>query len=179
MRKGMKSNSPRVASGFKVVVRVAGCAARGIEVPARCEFKRWADAVSGQLGSRAAASGEVCVRIVGAGESAGLNRRYRGRSGATNVLTFACDPAHLPPAGLTGDEPRALGDVVIAAPVVEAEAREQGKRVFAHWAHLFVHGMLHLQGFDHVDEEDARDMEAREVRILKRLGFSDPYCPCG
>ena len=170
MRKRATSNaSGPTAAVVEVVVQVDADGTRGIEIPLQSDFRDWAAAVADA--TSVARSREVCVRIVGAQECASLNQCYRGASGPTNVLSFSCD-APLPPAA---DEPLPLGDIVISAPVVESEARAQNKHVVAHWAHLFVHGMLHLQGYDHADEKDAQDMEAHEVRILNRLGFSDPY----
>lgn len=110
---------------------------------------------------------ELCIRIVDEAESAALNERYRDKSGATNVLSFPCD------AEVPGSKP--LGDLVICAPVVAAEAAEQGKTPEAHWSHLVVHGVLHLLGFDHMGDHEARIMEAEERAILSRLGHSDPY----
>lgn len=111
---------------------------------------------------------EVLIRIVDADEGAALNERYRGKRGPTNVLSF---PFAVP----SGIPNRLLGDLVICAPVVEREACEQGKSAEAHWAHMVVHGMLHLQGYDHVEEREAEIMEAREVEILSRLGVENPY----
>ncbi len=110
----------------------------------------------------------LTVRIVGGRESAALNRRYRGCHRATNVLAF---PFAAPP-GVATDY---LGDVVICASVVRREARVQGKRERAHWAHMVVHGIMHLQGYDHASRRQAAIMERRESRILARLGFPDPY----
>lgn len=112
-------------------------------------------------------SGELVIRIVDAKESAALNEQYRGRSGPTNVLAFPAGPM---PAG-----PALLGDIVICAPVVTSEADEQGKPTEAHWAHIVIHGCLHLVGFDHVADQDAEDMEARERALLADLGIADPY----
>jgi len=106
----------------------------------------------------------VTLRFVGAREGRALNARYRRRDYATNVLTFVYDAV----------EPLA-GDLVLCVPVVRREAREQGKSFRAHCAHLVIHGMLHLQGYDHERAADARRMEARETRLLARLGYSDPY----
>lgn len=106
--------------------------------------------------------GELTIRIVAAAESRALNREYRGKDQPTNVLSFAG-------AG------EVLGDVVICAPVVVREAREQDRALRAHWAHMVVHGCLHLRGYDHEHDTDARRMEAREARILRSLGFDDPY----
>lgn len=111
---------------------------------------------------------EVCVRIVNSEESRALNLHYRQKDYATNVLSF---PSELPP-----DLPlRHLGDLVICAEVVAREAREQGKAPAAHWAHMLVHGSLHLLGYDHIDDNDAEEMEALETTIITRLGFPPPY----
>ena len=102
-----------------------------------------------------------------------LNSRYRGKEGPTNVLSFSARGAEAPPAA--ADELLPFGDVVICAEVVEREAREQGKAPAAHWAHMVVHGTLHLQGYDHESVRDASIMEARERVLLAELGFPDPY----
>jgi probable rRNA maturation factor len=112
---------------------------------------------------RCVARGAVTIRVVGAAESRRLNRRFRGKDKPTNVLSFPYDV------------PGALGDVVICAPVVNREAREQGKAPAAHWAHMVVHGVLHLLGHDHIRAADAKMMEARERAILARLSYPDPY----
>ncbi|MBK1703045.1 rRNA maturation RNase YbeY [Halochromatium glycolicum] len=120
---------------------------------------------------------ELTLRIVGEEESTTLNRCYRDRTGATNILSF---PFDLPP-GLDALDPQAaalgslLGDLIICAPVVQREAHEQDKTETAHWAHLVVHGVLHLLGFDHLTEAEASAMEALEIRILGALGFPSPY----
>lgn len=117
------------------------------------------------------ARGELAIRIVGEEESAALNERYRGRKGPTNVLSFAgpdLPGAPAPAAGL-------LGDLVICAPVVTREADAQGKAREAHWAHIALHGALHLLGYDHETDADAREMERREIELLAALGFGDPY----
>jgi probable rRNA maturation factor len=108
--------------------------------------------------------GEITVRIVGAEEGQALNRDFRGKDYATNVLTF--DYTH---------EPVVHADLILCAPVVEAEAREQKITLEAHYAHLLVHGTLHAQGHDHEDDEEAREMEAQETAILAGLGYDDPY----
>jgi probable rRNA maturation factor len=117
------------------------------------------------------ADGEVVVRIVTTAESAELNARYRGRNGATNVLSFAAGEALELPDG----ELKPLGDLVVCAEVVAREAREQHKTYDAHWAHLLIHGALHLLGLDHVTESQTRRMETRERELLAELGFPDPY----
>jgi probable rRNA maturation factor len=125
----------------------------------------WAGAAIG----RRAAGGELGVSVVGAAESRRLNARYRGKDKPTNVLSFS--PAYAP----ASRGPCLLGDLVICAQVVRTEAREQGKPLQAHWAHLVVHGALHLVGYDHEREAEARRMERREVAVLRRLGFANPY----
>jgi probable rRNA maturation factor len=112
-----------------------------------------------------AAPGEIAVRIVGAEEGQALNRQYRGKDYATNVLTFDY-----------GQQPVVSADLVLCAPVVEREAREQNKTLEAHYAHLLVHGTLHAQGYDHeAGESEALEMEALEVLLMGALGYPDPY----
>ncbi len=145
----MKRRSPRI-----VIQR----ASKATHVPADRELRAWARAALPRFA-------QVTLRYVAEAEARRLNREFRGSDYATNVLTFVYDDAA---AGLAGD-------IVICAPVVAREARAAGKPVDAHHAHLVVHGLLHLQGLDHEREADARRMEARERRILARLGFPDPY----
>ena len=111
---------------------------------------------------------EVTIRIVDSDESASLNSQYRNKSGPTNVLSFPFEA----PAGIT--VPLA-GDLIICAPVVDREAREQRKTTTEHWAHMVVHGMLHLQGYDHIEDDEAEAMEALEIQLLAQLGFCNPY----
>jgi probable rRNA maturation factor len=135
-------------------------------VPAEEDVRRWIAATLERLGRRDDA--EICVRLVGVTEMAALNRQYRGRSGPTNVLSF---PSDLPPElGLP-----LLGDIVICAPVVDSEAEQQGKPRSAHWAHMLVHGTLHLLGYDHVAEPDAGEMEAIETAVMASLDYPCPY----
>jgi probable rRNA maturation factor len=110
----------------------------------------------------------VCLRVVGSAESRRLDRSYRGKDRPTNVLSFPSSPEERVASGV-------LGDLVICAPVVAREAREQRKTLGAHWAHMVVHGTLHLLGYDHERIRAARTMEALEVEILRGLGFHDPY----
>ena len=138
------------------------CAARGVPPPAK--LVRWAEAA---LAGRSQ-GGQMTVRVVDEDEGAALNERYRGRTGATNVLAFAFDAPELPSV-------RILGDVVVCAPVAAREARERSRRLDAHWAHLVVHGTLHLLGYDHAEPRSAQEMETIEREVLGRLGFSDPY----
>ena len=136
---------------------------RGWMPPLR-DFRLWADTV---LGS-AASGRELSVLLVGERRSRTLNARYRGRDKSTNVLSFPVPQVTTRSAG-------ALGDLVICPAVLRVEAREQRKDVRAHWAHMVVHGMLHLLGYDHERERDAQRMERREVRVLSRLGIANPY----
>jgi probable rRNA maturation factor len=128
--------------------------------PAPVSLRRWARLAAGNR------RGELGIRVVGAGESRKLNERWRGRPKPTNVLSF---PAARSMRG------RQLGDLVVCAPIVAREAREQRKPLSAHWAHMIVHGTLHLLGFDHERAADAKRMESRERALLKRLGIADPY----
>jgi probable rRNA maturation factor len=125
---------------------------------------RWAVAALGQRGTGC----EMAVEVVSAPRMRALNRRYRGKDKPTNVLSFPATPA-------ADVRPRPLGDVLICPAVLRREARAQGKSVQAHWAHLVVHGTLHLAGFDHENDRDAARMERREIAVLKRLGYGNPY----
>ena len=116
---------------------------------------------------------EMTIRIVDAEESQALNFEYRGKNKPTNVLSFEFEQ----PPGLVdlGEELPYLGDLVICAEVVAQEAKEQNKSLEAHWAHMIVHGTLHLQGYDHIDDDDAEEMEALEIEIMQNLGYGNPY----
>jgi probable rRNA maturation factor len=135
--------------------------------PTRRDLTQWASAALGRSGH----GREIGVCTVGETESARLNARFRGRDRATNVLSFP--PAPLPRAARAGPSP--LGELVICPRVLEAEARAQDKSRRAHWAHLVVHGALHLAGYDHARAADASRMERREIAVLRRLGFANPY----
>ena len=135
--------------------------------PARSDLARWASAA---LGPRAVGR-ELGVCVVGAAESARLNARFRGRDQPTNVLSFPA--ARLPRPHDGARQP--LGELIICPRVLRAEARAQDKTLRAHWAHLVVHGALHLVGYDHERAADARRMERREIAVLRRLGFANPY----
>ncbi len=126
-------------------------------IPTRHQFRKWASAAL-------ECDAEIALRIVDTEEGRELNRDYRGKDYATNVLTFPLD-----------DDPLLMGDIVLCAPVVEKEAAEQGKPLEAHYAHLTVHGILHMQGYDHENDEDAAVMEALETQIVTKLGYADPY----
>ena len=136
---------------------------RAAAVPSWRRFEGWAEAaLHDHLGA------ELTIRVVGRDEMAELNRGFRGKEGPTNVLSF---PFEAPP----GVEMPLLGDIVICAAVVAEEAAAQDKAPDGHWAHLTVHGCLHLLGYDHVQEDEAERMEALERTILGRLGYPDPY----
>jgi probable rRNA maturation factor len=156
-------------------------AARRPWVPGRAKFAAWVEAaLAGAARARKAppaaraiarasrAPVVVSVRAVGSARSRSLNSAYRGKDRPTNVLSFE-GPGAMP------DGTRMLGELVICAPVVAREARAQGKPAESHWAHMTVHGVLHLLGFDHERDAEARKMAAREIQILDRLGFSNPY----
>jgi probable rRNA maturation factor len=132
-------------------------------LPAGSELELWV-----QTALRDQAKTELTLRLVDSKESSELNSRYRGKNQPTNVLSF---PAELPP----GVDIPLLGDIVICAPLVSEEAAAQGKSLQAHFAHLVIHGVLHLQGYDHQDDEQAAEMEALEVEMLDSLGFANPY----
>jgi len=128
-------------------------------IPSAASLREWAQAARGRR------KGAITLRLVAADEGQALNRDWRGRDYATNVLSFPMQ------------EPDYLGDIVICAAVVAREAAEQGKSLRAHWAHMVVHGVLHLMGHDHIADAEAEAMEAIERKLLARLGFSDPYEP--
>jgi probable rRNA maturation factor len=132
-------------------------ATRVTPLPSSARFRRWARAALRR-------NAQLTLRVVGAREARLLNMRFRRRDYATNVLTF-----------VYSDQRPLAGDILICAPVVQREARAQGINAMAHYAHLTVHGVLHLQGYDHVRTRDATRMERLETRILKQLGFDDPY----
>lgn len=147
---------------------------QSVELPTIEQCEQW---VSASL-MQDWASGEVemVIRIVEEAESQTLNRDYRGKDYPTNVLSF---PFENPPGllELVDEELPYLGDLVICAPVVAREAAEQHKPILAHWAHMIVHGCLHLQGYDHMNDAEAEEMEALEIEILTGLGFDSPYEP--
>ena len=126
-------------------------------IPAKLQFKKWAKAAL-------RVDTEVTIRIADAQEALELNSQYRGKDYATNVLTFPLS-----------EIPHLLGDIIICAPVVAAEAAAQNKSLEAHFAHLTVHGMLHLCGYDHETEPQAELMESLEITILQKLGYANPY----
>jgi len=148
----LKMNCATPTVSVQIATRTRG-------VPRSASFRRWARAA---LGARA----EITVRVVTAPECRSLNRRYRGKDCATNVLSFSYESGRM-----------TCGDIVLCAAVVGREAREQHKSLGAHYAHLTVHGVLHLRGYDHETASAARLMERHERRILRGLGYPDPYLP--
>ena len=140
------------------------CAVEAPGIPSEADFRTWAEVVLNGRREQV----ELVVRVVDAAEMARLNRGYRNKSGATNVLSFPFRA----PEPVSSD---LLGDLVICAPVVRQESLAQGKSERSHWAHMTVHGILHLLGYDHESAEDAEAMETLETDILARLGFPAPY----
>ena len=133
-------------------------------IPDENNFTQWTNAAfSGEV-----ADIDVTIRIVDEKEGRSINNEWRKKDYATNVLSF-------PIGEKLTDTSTLLGDIVICAPVVKREANEQNKMIEAHWAHLVIHGMLHLQGFDHEDETDANIMETKEITILNQFGYANPY----
>lgn len=133
-------------------------------LPTEADFQRWLDAAVLPFQEEA----EVTIRLVDEAESNQLNLTYRGKDKPTNVLSF---PFECPP----GVELQLLGDLIICRQVVEREASEQNKPLLAHWAHMVVHGSLHLLGYDHIDDDEAEEMEALEVEFMQALGYDNPY----
>ncbi|HIF9114656.1 TPA: rRNA maturation RNase YbeY [Photobacterium damselae] len=133
-------------------------------LPAEADFQSWLEAAITTFQTDA----EVTIRLVDEAESHQLNLEYRGKDRPTNVLSF---PFEAPP----GMEMDLLGDLVICRQVVEREAPEQNKTLTAHWAHMVVHGSLHLLGYDHIEDDEAEEMEALETEIMEKMGFPDPY----
>jgi len=145
------------------------------DVPDAGHMQTWVNVVmqqaeSGKLIAKAAT--QMTVRIVELNEMTGLNEQYRQKTGPTNVLSFPFESPPGMPVDLTETE---LGDVVVCAAVVMREAAEQGKTLTAHWAHMIVHGTLHLLGYDHIQDNDAQKMELLEIAILAELGHTNPY----
>ncbi|WP_163936961.1 rRNA maturation RNase YbeY [Paraferrimonas sp. SM1919] len=134
------------------------------DTPSLQQFELWASSVLADYKDDA----ELTIRIVDNEESQYLNHQYRGKDKPTNVLSFPFEaPAHI--------ELPLLGDLVISAPVVCAEAKEQNKSIISHWAHMVIHGCLHLLGFDHINEAEAEEMEAIEIAVMTQLGYNNPY----
>ena len=133
-------------------------------LPTINDLERWVNAAA----EHQPQENEISIRLIDKEESASLNQTWRDKEGPTNVLSF---PAELP----EGLPVSLLGDLAICAPVVEEEAEVQSKTLEAHWAHIVIHGTLHLLGYDHIDTKDAIEMESLETHIMNKLGYSDPY----
>jgi probable rRNA maturation factor len=155
------ADSPRTPPMLNLAVQKALEGADRLNAPKKHQIRRWAQAALLR-------NVEAAVRLVGETEGCELNKNYRGKDYATNVLTFPYNSE-------ANDDAPLRGDLVLCVPVVTREASEQGKPLDAHFAHLIVHGMLHLQGFDHQGKDDAESMETRERDILRSLGYADPY----
>lgn len=134
------------------------------ELPNNVLMIKWAE----QALDKEHKEAEITLRIVDTAEAQELNKEWRGKDSATNVLSF-------PVGEVVEQAPNLLGDIVICAPIVELEAKEQDKDIEAHWAHLIIHGILHLQGYDHESDEEANVMETKEIEILKKSGYENPY----
>ena len=178
----MRSNPNRgYANALSLLQVEVQLATRRPWVPGAVTLRRWARAAHAgglaalpvrkrRMHAAVRQGAAACLRIVGSAESRRLDREFRGKDQPTNVLSFPSSPEERVATGV-------LGDLVICAPVVAREAREQRKTLRAHWAHMVVHGTLHLLDYDHARARDARTMEALEVEILRGLGFHDPYRP--
>lgn len=132
-------------------------------LPVQQDFETWVNAALVQKFDNL----EQTIRLVGEAESRALNSQYRAKNAPTNVLSFTVENDYL--------DYECLGDLVICAPIVEQEAQQQGKPLLAYWAHMVIHGMLHLQGYDHQNAAEADEMEALEAKILSTLGYTNPY----
>lgn len=153
----------------------SGCS----DIPSLIDMQRWLNIL---MSEQQLVDKEITVRVVDIAEIQQLNSQFRGKDKATNVLSF---PFEMPSITLPNDMdmdmnmekmmPNFLGDIVICAPVVKQEAAEQNKAIQDHWAHMLVHGTLHLIGYDHIEEQDANEMEGIEISVLKKLAIDDPY----
>ena len=149
-------NESRMSAVHKLSLSVQ-YASDASDLPTRYQLRRWAKLTLQRDVS-------MTIRIVNGAEGRELNKKFRGKNYATNVLTFMSENSEV-----------LYGDIVICAPVVEKEALTQHKSLLAHYAHLVLHAVLHLQGYDHEDDEDAARMEARETALMAKLGYADPY----
>ena len=136
-----------------------------LSAPDSDKFALWLNQVAKKLNT----TGEICIKIIDTAESQNLNKTYRGKDKPTNVLSF---PSDIP----DFVESSHLGDLAICASIVEQEAQDQNKHVIDHWAHLTIHGCLHLLGYDHIEDTEADKMEALEIELLAELGIGNPYC---
>lgn len=155
------TNEAKTASNIQLDLQLA---INDDTLPSEQDFQLWVDTALGSYGK----DFELTVRIVSSEESQQLNSQYRQKDKPTNVLSF---PFEVP----EGIELNLLGDLVVCAEVVKEEAVEQNKSLSSHWAHMIIHGCLHLLGFDHIDEDDAQEMEALEISLMEKLAYPDPY----
>jgi len=167
MRTSVKRTAPSRAAERTLRLTVQN-ASGATDLPARSTLRRW-------LARALARDAIVTIRFVGTAEGRRLNRTFRGRDYATNVLTFSYDAPASPPGAGHRATPALTGDVVLCVAVLRREARAQRKTLRAHCAHLLIHGALHLSGYDHESAKDARVMEALEVELLSSLGYDNPY----
>lgn len=135
-----------------------------LDIPSLAQLQQWVDTALDEIGQDT----EIVIRLVDEPESQALNEQYRHKQGPTNILSF---PVELP----EGVELDLLGDLVICAPVVAQEAQAQQKALFDHWAHIVIHGVLHLLGYDHIEDDEAEVMESKEIALLKQLHIENPY----
>lgn len=138
------------------------------DYPGEDQFQLWVDTALAEF--EEGKDSEVVIRLVDEAESAELNQQYRHKQGPTNILSFPFEA----PEGVDM-ELDLLGDLVICAPLIVQEAQQQNKQIMHHWAHITVHGVLHLLGYDHIDDQDAEEMEALEIEILSKLNIANPY----
>lgn len=141
-------------------------------IPDITMIQQWATAAIDAGIKEEVGDAQITVRVVDEKEISQLNESFRHKAGATNILSFP----FVPPPGISADETfNSLGDLAVCATVINSEARDQGKENTAHWAHMIVHGTLHLLGYDHQDNEEAFEMESLETKIVSELGYPDPY----
>ncbi|WOH37742.1 rRNA maturation RNase YbeY [Thalassotalea fonticola] len=155
------TNNPPNAAIITVDLQVV---CNNVQLPTLSQLQLWADTALKPYNKNF----ELTIRLVDREESQQLNHQYRDKDKPTNVLSF---PFEVPP----GIELDLLGDLVICADVVEFEAKDQNKELFSHWAHMIIHGCLHLLGYDHITQDEAKEMEAIEIGLMAQLGYSDPY----
>ncbi|MCK5924483.1 MAG: rRNA maturation RNase YbeY [Methylococcales bacterium] len=134
------------------------------QIPTSAHFQKWIDTVL----KSAQSDTEVLIRLVDDKESADLNQRYRHKQGSTNILSFPFEAPDIIESPL-------LGDLIICVPVIENQAQQQHKRLLDHWAHIVIHGLLHLCGYDHIDHTEAQEMETKEIKLLNTLLINNPY----
>lgn len=153
----MKKNRPKVSVYLQKQVKMS-------HIPSKQQFEHWAQAALIKKKTPV----EVTLRIVDSAESAQLNEKYRHKKGPTNVLSFTYSP-------IPGADHDSMGDLVLCADLVKQEAHCEHKTIVSHWAHLLIHGLLHLQGYDHEQPDEAKVMETLETKIMEKLGFPNPY----